>query len=168
MCVYRPPDSSDYSKPFSVFLSEFSELLQSLISSKSDYVITGDLNIHLDIPSDPHSEQFLDLLKSCNAVQHCNFSTHSKNHTLDVIISPTSSSIIDDSVTVLPVTPSDHLPIVCHFDHTRPTDKPVEPANVSFRQLAKINVSNFMMDINSSSLIISLLATAMPRQVLPR
>ena len=97
--VYRPLTTTPYAKPFSVFLSEFSALISSLTSSKSDYVNTGDLNIHLDQPLYPLTQQFNSLLNSCNAVQHVNISTHSDNHTLDLVITPTVSALDSTSVT---------------------------------------------------------------------
>jgi len=117
--VYRPPTTSPYAKPFSVFLSEFSALLSSLTSSKSDYVITGDFNIHLDQPLDPLTQQFNSLLNSCNAVQHVNIATHSDNHTLDLVITPTVSALDPTSVTILPHSPSDHFPVVFSLNHVK-------------------------------------------------
>ena len=70
VCLYRPPVTSPYAKPFSVFMSEFSELLASLTEKKADFVITGDLNLHLDDVSDTQTQQFLSLLTSCNVFQH--------------------------------------------------------------------------------------------------
>jgi len=117
--VYRPPTTSSYAKPFSVFLSEFSALLSSLTSSKSDYVITGDFNIHVDQPLDSLTQQFNCLLNSCNAVQHVTIATHSDNHTLDLVITPTESALDPTSVTILPHSPSDHFPVVFSFNHAK-------------------------------------------------
>ena len=117
--VYRPPNTSTYAKPFSVFLSEFSALLSSLTATKSDYVITGDLNIHVDQPHDPMTQQLNSLLNSCNAAQHVSIATHSDNHTLDLVIIPTWSALEPTSVTILPYSPSDHFPVVFSFNHSK-------------------------------------------------
>ena len=44
--LYRPPTSSK-TPPFSVFLSEFTCLLEALNQASGDVVITGDFNIHV-------------------------------------------------------------------------------------------------------------------------
>ncbi len=57
-------------------------------------------------------KQFLSALNSTNLTQHVTFPTHRDHHTLDLVITATSSSlspVIDYS----PVSPSDHFPIFC-------------------------------------------------------
>src|SRR6218665_573234 len=50
----------------------------------NEFVLVGDFNIHVDTPSDTFPSNFLNLLSSVNLVQHVNFPTHIKNHTLDL------------------------------------------------------------------------------------
>ena len=150
--MYRPPTTSPYAKPFSVFLSEFSALLSSLTSSKSDYVITGDFNIHLDQPLDPLTQQFNSLLNSCNAVQHVNIATHSDNHTLDLVITPTVSALDPTSVTILPHSPSDHFPVVFSFNHVK-MDTVKISTTISFRRINNIDIEQFCSDLENSTLI---------------
>jgi len=52
--IYRPPSSSTHSKPFSVFLDEFSSFLFSPATTPHEFIITGDFNIHLDNLADTH------------------------------------------------------------------------------------------------------------------
>ena len=151
VCVYRPPITSSYAKPFSVFIDEFSTLLASLTASKSDFVIVGDLNIHLDIACDLQTQQFLNLLSSCNVVQHVNVPTHSGNHILDVVITPTTSALVTSSVDILPFSPSDHYPVVCSFNICANHEKP-DPTMRSFRRINAINSDNFCADICNSKL----------------
>jgi len=68
--IYRPPDSSSYSKPFSAFMTEFSTFLSSSATIPHDFLITSDFNIHVSNQSDTHSAQFLSLLDSFNLKQH--------------------------------------------------------------------------------------------------
>jgi len=75
-----------------------------------EFLITGDFNLHLDHPDNSQVKQFLAALYYTNLTQHVPFSTHRDHHILDLVSTPTSSSlkpIIDHS----PVSPSDHLPI---------------------------------------------------------
>ena len=141
--VYRPPCTSTYAKPFSVFMTEFSALLSSLTSTKSDFVITGDFNIHGDQPLDPKTQQFNSLLSSCNAVQHVKIATHSDNHTLDLVITPTLSALDPTSVTILPYSPSDHFPVVFSFNHGITNAVPKSSVK-SFRRINSIDVGQFL------------------------
>ena len=62
------------------------------------------------------------------------------------------SSLVTDSVDYLPVTPSDHVPIICKFDHPNPTNISLNSKTVSFRQISKINIQDFCNDIECSHL----------------
>jgi len=64
--IYRPPSSSTFSKPFSVFLDEFNSFLSFAATTPHEFIITGDFNIHLDNHSDHATCQFLSLLSSFN------------------------------------------------------------------------------------------------------
>ena len=92
--VYRPPPSSDYAKPFSTFLEEFHSFLCSAATTPHEFLITGDFNIHVDDPADPHATAFLHLLSDTNLIQHVSFPTQDPgNHTLDLLITSIDSSL---------------------------------------------------------------------------
>ncbi len=148
--IYRPPDSSSYSRPFSTFMSEFSSFLSSSATTPDNFLITGDFNIHVNNPSDAHSSQFLTLLESFNLRQHVSVSTHISSNTLDLVIAPGSSNILS-SVTVTPVSPSDHYMVMSSVNFQPP---PPRPAILrTFRRIKSIDVHNFCNDIVSSALI---------------
>jgi len=46
--IYRPPSSSSFSKPFSLFLDEFDSLISVAATTPHEFVITGDINIQGD------------------------------------------------------------------------------------------------------------------------
>ncbi len=71
LTIYRPSNTSH-----PVFISELSSLLEDLISSNSEVLITGDFNIHVDILSDPLSKSFSNLLETFDLKQHITFPTH--------------------------------------------------------------------------------------------
>ena len=50
--VYRPPPSQKNRLSVTLFVDEFSSLLEKLIISTGSLVITGDFNFHLDSPSE--------------------------------------------------------------------------------------------------------------------
>jgi len=108
--IYRPPSSSTFSKPFSVFLDEFNSFLSFAATTPHEFIITGDFNIHLDNLSAHTTSQYLYLLSSFNLTQHVNFATHNQNHILDLVIT-SSDSFLAPSLSVTHCSPSDHFPI---------------------------------------------------------
>ena len=50
--IYRPPYSEVHPVTTSVFLEEFSEFLESPVSSANHLLFTGDFNIHIDVADD--------------------------------------------------------------------------------------------------------------------
>ena len=91
--IYRPPSSSTHSKPFSVFLDDFSSFLSSTATTPHEFIITGDFNTHLDNHADTLTSQFLSLLSSFNLSQHVHFPTHDKNQILDLVITSSDTSL---------------------------------------------------------------------------
>ena len=120
--IYRPPSSSTYSKPSSVFLDEFSSFLSSAATTPHEFLITGDFNIHLDNASDNLSSKFLTLLSSFNLSQHVNFPTHDRKHTLDLVITSSDTSLAP-SLFSSHFSPADHYPVFTKLS-TVPTPLP--------------------------------------------
>ena len=52
--ICRPPSSSSHSKPFSVFLDDFSSFVSFAATTPHEFIITGDFNVHLDNPACRH------------------------------------------------------------------------------------------------------------------
>ena len=148
--VYRPPLSSKYSTPFGKFLDEFTTFLGSAATTPHEFLITGDFNIHLDKNNDPNSTQFTHLLAQANLTQHISFPTHIFGHTLDLLITLSSSTLSPHSV-VSPYSPSDHFPIFTILNVCPPPPPP--RGTYSFRRLNKINITTFCENIKSSDLI---------------
>ena len=71
-------------------------------------IITGDFNIHVDIPSD--SIQFSELLRSLSLIKHVNQPTHEKAHTLDlkypVLLTASSPLIQPQAIYSATISPS--------------------------------------------------------------
>ena len=148
--IYRPPEGSPYSRPFVTFLSEFSAFLSLATTTPHEYIITGDLNIHVNDKTGSKSQQFHDLLQSHSLHQHVSFPTHNKDNTLDLIITPTDSSL-HPAVTCSPATPSDHFLLLTCLNTSTP---PPTPATYrSYRRTSSIDIISFISDISKSSLI---------------
>lgn len=86
--IYRPPHGS-----VTTFITEFADLL-SLYCEDEDILVIGDFNIRIDVTSQDTS-LFLSTLAEFDLVQHVSSSTHVRGHTLDLVLTRSSSSIIN-------------------------------------------------------------------------
>ena len=84
--IYRPPYSEEHRVSTSVFLTEFTEYLETLLLCKEQLLITGDFNIHVDDPHDSDGQKFLELLEGLGLEQHVDQPTHRDGHTLHLTI----------------------------------------------------------------------------------
>jgi len=92
--VYGPPPATTkIRKPvsFSEFHSDLDTLLSLAATIPQEFLITGDFNLHLDNPDDSQFKQFLSALDATNLTQHVSFPTHQDLHTLDLVITASSS-----------------------------------------------------------------------------
>jgi len=112
--------------------------------------MTGDFNIHFDNASNNLTSQFLTLLSSFNLTQHVNFRTHDRNHTLDLVITSSDTSVAP-SLFSSHFSPSDHFPVFTKLS-VEPTPRP-PPKIHSFRRLQSIDTNSFLEDLKSSPLI---------------
>ena len=145
--IYRSPSLSK-----SVFLAEFASLLEIIVSSPSEIVITGDVNIHVDDIHDPYAVKFLKLLDSFNLRQLVDFPTHNQGHTLDHLICRKTTDFIKSVEWVVPFL-SDHFAILSSFAVASKSRSPI--ITKCFRRLNKINMHSFKADLLSSSLFVS-------------
>ncbi|MCP4492377.1 MAG: hypothetical protein GY820_34475, partial [Gammaproteobacteria bacterium] len=149
--VYRPPPSSNYAKPFSTFLEEFHSFLCSAATTPHEFLITGDFNIHVDDPTDPHATAFLHLLSDTNLIQHVSFPTQDPgNHTLDLLITSIDSSL-NPQVIRADTRPSDHYPVFSYLNISPNPPSPPKPH--SFRRLRSIDHDSFLADLQQTSLV---------------
>jgi hypothetical protein len=107
-------------RPGSAALSEFSDLFKRLSMYASSLIIAADLNIHLDVTSDPATVILLEVLELYSLVQHVTGPTHRAGHCLDVLI--TRRELCVHSVNVSPPMLSDHSCIVGRLDLLVPQD----------------------------------------------
>ena len=148
--IYRPPASSTFAKPFSVFLEEFSSFLSIAATTPHEFLITGDFNIHIDNTNDPLTSQFLSILSAFNFTQHVTFPTHDHNHILDLIITSSDTSLAP-SLSMTHCSPSDHFPI---FTKLSVVPTPLPPPTLhSFRRIHSIDVHSFLADLRLSQLV---------------
>src|SRR6201996_8073180 len=148
LSVYRPPSGSVPS-----FLDEFSDLLAILCSQPAELIISGDFNFHVDDSSSSLTRSFLNLLDSFGLKQHVNFPTHDSGHSLDLVITrSSSSSMLSNIYSHFPAL-SDHDAVIATIS-VPSNDRPSRVTKI-IRPLRSINLSSFSQDICSSTLYTS-------------
>ena len=156
--VYRPPPSRANKLKLSEFFEEWPKYLEKLSTSPTEMIITGDLNFHLDLPSHPDTLRFNSILESYGLKQHVSKPTHVSGHTLDVVITR-------ESCTLLKVTPSvsdpglgdangrstgDHCAILFQIRLNKP---PKVRKKVTYRKLKEIQVPDFKTSVAESPVL---------------
>ena len=141
--IYRPPSSK-----ISTFFDEFQNLLEFFVPLPSELIITGDFNIHTD--SDLTTpNKFSCILDNFHLKQHIHFPTHDDGHTLDLLITRTSSDIITH-LSHHESYQSDHKSFTFKFfSHIHPT---TQRSVIHYRSFKTIDIDNFKSDILSSPL----------------
>jgi hypothetical protein len=149
--IYRPPYSASHPVTVQSFFQQFSGYLETVILSPEPLLICGNFNIHVEIADNPDAVTFLDMLESMALKQYVNFSTHEHGHTLDLIITRSSDSIILNEPKLGPFL-SDHCIINCQLNvrKAKPTTK-----QVTFRRTKAINIETFKTELLASDLIVN-------------
>jgi hypothetical protein len=130
------------------FFTEFSNFIDERILVKEELMICGDFNFHLDDSNCKDASSFTSLLSSYGLQQHIDVPTHTRGHTLDLIITRFTDSFIQD-VSVKDMIFSDHFWLHCSVACAKPG---VIRKEVKYRNIKKINIDSFKDDISTSSL----------------
>ena len=96
-CIYRPPGSCTCN-----FQEEFMSFVGFLSSINSSYFISGDFNIHVDVPVGD-GYKFMTFLDSCDLNQLVNKPTHLHSRILDLILSPSDQDTISKFAILYPI-----------------------------------------------------------------
>ena len=144
--IYRPPTKS---QPFKTFIDDFEDLIDSLVLSSGELYIIGDFNIHVEDPNNREGNMMTDLLSSFGLVQHVQRPTHSGGHTLDLVISK-SSSLLPLTVTVHDLGISDHSVLFINLNLTKVSA--YKSLTKTYRSIKRIDPLQFSQDILSSDL----------------
>ena len=103
--IYRPPSSQ-----IKAFLEDFASLLEQLVPISGNLLIVDDFNFHLDDSNNTDATKLHNLLESFNLKQHVATPTHSRGHTLDLIITRSEDDPVD-GIVVRDPTLSDHFAV---------------------------------------------------------
>uniref|UniRef100_A0A3B3Y420 Reverse transcriptase domain-containing protein n=1 Tax=Poecilia mexicana TaxID=48701 RepID=A0A3B3Y420_9TELE len=141
LLIYRPP------KLNTGFIMELQDLLTSLCATSHNTLILGDFNIHVHSSNNRPAAEFLELLDCLHLTQHVSVPTHTKGHTLDLVITdnaPISNLQVED------LGVSDHklismtLPLTKTYMQTK--------RQIQFRSVKTIDLTLFNKDIQDISL----------------
>ena len=149
--VYRPPYSHTHPVTISTFITEFANLLESVVLLNEQLLICGDFNIHVNASNDDNAIKFKDLLESMSLVQHVTEPTHEHGNTLDLIITRSSDGIIAAPPHVGTLF-SDHAVVTCHLTTERPKSTAKQ---IIYRKLKSIDMNHFIDDIGTSLLCLN-------------
>ena len=145
VCLYHPPGSCA-----THILEDFLALSGFLSSIGSNFIICGDINVHLDVECGEKS-RFNDILQCCSWVQGVSGPIHILGHTLDILISPCDSDFVWN-VSVGDFI-SDHAAITCQLDFFHPSTSIHKL--VSYRRYHKIDINQFHNDLNNIPFVLS-------------
>lgn len=128
--------------PVTVFHDEFFELLEMYTVLNEDFIIAGDINIHVET-DDASSKKFHEIIDLFDLKQHVTGPTHIKGHTIDVIITRNDKSAVSDIV-ITNYSLSHHFLIdfVFNADVVEATTK-----TITYRNVKKVNCEIFCNDI---------------------
>ena len=125
------------------FCNELVSLLEENVNTnKGTLILTGDFNIHMDDPTHPDTNTFIDTLDGLDLRNHVNFPTHKLNHHLDPFIDSISSPILTEVECGFML--SDHNFVHALIKLTKPRAPKQE---VTYRKLKNIDHSKMDQDL---------------------
>jgi len=97
-----------------VFFDDLADVLERAMAYSCPFILLGDVNIHLDVLTNPGTIKWQSTLDSYSLIQHVTRSTHRAGHTIDVIVTQPHCPVND--VSVQAPTLSDHSFITANVD----------------------------------------------------
>ena len=123
--ICRQAISAKNGLTYALFFDEFSTLLEPLVSASGKLLLAGELNFHVNNPTEGNSYQFLDVLSCFNLnALNANIPIHKSNNLLDLIITRSGEKTAFNLSVNDPVI-SKHSAVHCILDFERPSNKKV-------------------------------------------
>jgi hypothetical protein len=136
-------------KANNAFFDDLDDVLEQTSTYGHPVVIMGDINIHLDVVSDPHSVRFQTKLDSCGLFQNVSSATHKGGHLLDMTV--TCSDCLAKVHDMGQLTLSDHSFIIADIDLQFNHGK--SAYTVRRRQWRRFDYDKFGDDLKASTLL---------------
>ena len=139
--IYRPPPSRKNTATAWQFLEEFEPYIIDKSTCPNHFLVLGDFNIHVNKPDDAIAADLLNLMQSCNMIQHVHTATHEKGNTLDLVFSRADSNIIQELLIE-----DNHMSVHCFVSFQLDVEKPIrERRQLEYRKLKKLTWPNWKM-----------------------
>ena len=120
------------------------EYMENNITDKSEFLLLGDLNIHVKL-HDEEAVTFHDFLSNFGLQNHILFPMHISQNTLDLVITHESTDIVSNFVQEEII--SDHFVVL--FDLHIPS-RPRWQRIIKFRKVKEIDASNCATDLQKA------------------
>ncbi|XP_030838753.1 uncharacterized protein LOC762884 isoform X3 [Strongylocentrotus purpuratus] len=134
--IYRPPPSTANGLTVPDFLNEFESFLTDLSVLPGKLLVLGDFNFHVDLPAKPDVSAFLQATSSASLHQHVIGPTHSHGHTLDLVFTRETESLIK-KCNIYDVQMSDHFVIDVQLDIPLPQPQKILTISRNFKAINK-------------------------------
>ena len=151
--IYIPPPSQSNQLKTSTFMEEWPVFLGEFLQRAGKPVVVGDVNLHLDNPGNAATMRFNSVIETYGITQHVTDATHTRGHTLDMLLTCKGDNILDGDVTVSDPGLGDHYAVHCGFCLQKP--KPIRQ-QITYRKLSAISPHAFEDDILGSGILTSL------------
>ena len=144
--IYRPGSV----KVTKEFFTEFSTLLEYTTVASDHLILTGDFNIHMDVPDDLGTKAMNDILQSAGLIQHVTEPTHIRGHMLDLLITRDLHYDYVFNTSVKHDLPSDHSGVISDVLISRPD---ITKRIIKTRRLRGIDMEVFRADVSESLIV---------------
>ena len=154
--VYRPDPTIKNGLKVPLFWPEFEKFLTKHVCSADELIITGDLNFHLDKPTNTYTRKFNLMVDEFGLKQKIIEPTHTAGHTLDILMAREESKLIHDFNVADPCLHNDegkrikdHFAIhwTLNMEKPKPTIKVLE-----YRKIKNIDMRAFLEDLSNTDL----------------
>ena len=85
LAIYHPHHHRLTIQHIPVFLEEFADYMENLLTTNHNIVIAGDFNLNINNWEDPEAQLFTDMIDTLGLDCHINFPTHQSGHNLDLV-----------------------------------------------------------------------------------
>ena len=147
--LYKPPPSLNNGLTHNLFITEFTDYLERYIATTKQLVLLGDFNIHINKTDDRDAVEFNNLLDQFGLVHHVSDATHRVGHTLDLVLSRSQDTIVQDTHAEDHGFP-DHYPVFLRLLTERPASS---IHTVCYRKIKSINLNAVVKDMHVSLLV---------------
>ena len=129
--------------PIAEFIEEFNELLETFTVLYEDFIIAGDVNIHVET-DECAARKFNELIELYDLKQHVVGPTHIAGHTIDVVVSPNRNYYVTD-VNIRKIEPIHHFLIEFKVSATAVSSS---TKVITYRDLKNIDSAAFNKELS--------------------